>query len=84
MQYWVLVYYLVYSKDECGLTLSYFTTRSNFVPYSFVWEEGKIMDFSETIVVCDIDICRCSKLIEYMKLYEYQRSRSFIGIGPNL
>ena len=37
--------------------------------------------FSETIVVYDIKAGRCSQLNEYMKLYEYQRSRSFIG--PN-
>ena len=28
--------------------------------------------FSETIVVCDIKVGRCSQLNEYMKLYEYQ------------
>ena len=42
--------------------------RSNFVPYAFVWEEGKTMDFSETIIVCDIKVGRCSQLNEYMKL----------------
>ena len=42
------------------------------------------MDFSETNVVCDIKVGRCSQLNEYMKLYEYQRSRSFIDLGPNL
>ena len=41
------------------------------------------MDFSETIVVCDIKVGRCSQLNEYMKLHEYQRSRSFIDLGPN-
>ena len=54
------------------------------VPYAFVWEKIKTMDFSETIVVYDIKVGRCSQLIEYMKLYEYQRSRSFIDLGPNL
>ena len=39
--------------------------------------------FSETIVVYDIKVGRCSQLNEYMKLYEYQRSRSFIDLGPN-
>ena len=34
-----------------GLILTYFTARSNLVPYAFVWEKGKTMDFSETIVV---------------------------------
>ena len=26
------------------------------VPYAFVWEKGKTMDFSETIVVCDLKL----------------------------
>ena len=30
--------------------------RSNLVPYAFVWEKGKTMDFSETIVVCDLKL----------------------------
>ena len=42
------------------------------------------MDFSETIVVCDHKVNRCSQLNEYMKVYEYQRSRSFTDLGPNL
>ena len=42
------------------------------------------MDFSETIVVFDIKVGRCSKLNEYLKLYEYQMSRSFTDLGPNL
>ena len=42
------------SNDDPGLTLTYFTARSNLVPYAFVWEKGKTMDFSETIVVCDL------------------------------
>ena len=68
MQHWVLEYYQINSYDEPGLTLTYFMTRSNFVPYAFVWEEGKTMDFSETIVVYDIKVGICSKLNEYMKL----------------
>ena len=43
----------------------------------------KTMDFSETVVVYDIKVGRCSQLNVYMKLYEYQRSRSFIDLGPN-
>ena len=42
------------------------------------------MDFSETIVVYDIKVGRCSPLNEYLKLDEYQWSRSFTDIGPNL
>ena len=38
------------------------------------------MDFSETIVVYDVEVG--SQLNEYMNLYKYQRSRSFIDFGP--
>ena len=56
MQHWVLEYYQVCSNDDPGLTLTYFTAGSNLVPYAFVWEKGKTMDFSETIVVCDLKL----------------------------
>ena len=46
-------------------------------------EKGKTMIFSETIVVYAIRIGRCSQLNQYMKLYEYQRSRPFSYLGPN-
>ena len=82
MQHRVLEVYQVCSNDDPGLTLTYFTATSNLVPYAFVWEKGKTMDFSDTIVVCDRKINRCSQLNEYMKLYEYQRSRLFIDLGP--
>ena len=56
MQHWVLKYYQIPSNDYPGLTLTYFTARSNLVPYAFVWEKGKTMDFSETIVVYDLKL----------------------------
>ena len=59
---------LVCSNDAPVLTLTYFTTRTNLVPYAFVWETVKTMDFSETIVVYDLKVGRCSQLNEYMKL----------------
>ena len=40
--------------------------------------------FSETIEVYDIKVDKCSQLNDYVKFYEYQRSRSFIDLGPNL
>ena len=82
LQHWVLEYYQVCSNDDPGLTLIYFTARSNLVPYAFASEKGKAMDFSETIVVYDVNVGRCSQLNDYMNLYEYQRSRSFIDLGP--
>ena len=66
MQHWVLEYYQVCSSDAPGLTLTYFTARSNLVSCAFVWEKIKTMDFSETIVVYDIKVGRCSQLGEYM------------------
>ena len=82
MQHWVLKYFQVYSNDDPELTLTCFTLRSNLIPYAFVWEKGKIMDISETIVVYDIKVGRFSLLSEYMNHYEYQRSRSFTELRP--
>ena len=77
---WKLVccigYYQVCSNDDSGMTLTYFIG-----PLCFCMEKKiKQWIFSETIVVYDIKIGRCSQLNEYMKLYEYQRSRSFIDL----
>ena len=82
MQHWVLEYFPICSNDDPELTLNYFTARSNLIPYAFVWELGKIMDFSKTIVVYDIKVGRFSLLNEYMNHYEYQWSRSFIELRP--
>ena len=71
MLHWVLQYYQVCSNNDSVLTLTYFTARSTFVPFAFVWDDGKTMDFSETIVVYDMRVGICRQLNEYMKLYEY-------------
>ena len=55
MQHHVLEYYQVCSTDDPELTLTYY-----LVPYAFVWEKGKTMDFSETIIVYDFKVGRCS------------------------
>ena len=60
MQNWVLKFYQSFLNDDPGLTLTYFTARSNLVPYAFVWEKGKTMDFSESSVVYDVRVGRCS------------------------
>ena len=82
------------SNDVPGLTtipnfvpyafgsLCYFTATPNSVPYAFVWGKNKTMDFSESIVVYDIKVGRCSYLNEYMNLYEFQSSKLFIDLGP--
>ena len=68
MQHRVLKYYQICSNDDPGMTVTYFMARSNLVPYAFVWEKGKTMDFSETIVVFDVKVGRCRQLNVYMKL----------------
>ena len=40
------------------------------------------MDFSETIEACDLKIGRSRQLIDFMKVYEYWRSMSFLDLGP--
>ena len=56
MQHRVFEYYQVCSNSDPGLTLNYFTARSNLVPYAFVWGKGKTVDFSETTVVFDLKL----------------------------
>ena len=60
--------YRVCSNDDPGLTKTYFTARSNLGPLCFCMGKGKTMDISETTVVYDVKIGRCSQLNEYMKL----------------
>ena len=38
----------------------------------------KTVDFSETIAASDLEVGRCRQRIEFMKLCEYRRSRSFL------
>ena len=38
----------------------------------------KRVDFSETIAASDLKGGRCRQVIEFIKLYEYRRSRSFL------
>ena len=56
MQHQVLEYYQICSSDDPRLTLTYFTARSNLVPYAIVQEKGKTMDFSETIIVYNLKL----------------------------
>ena len=80
MQDRVLEFYRVCSNNDSCLTLKYLMAKSSLVPCDFVWKKVKTIDFSETIVV---KVGRRSKLNEYVYLYEYQRSRSFIDLGPS-
>ena len=62
---------IVCSNDDPGVTLAYFTARSNLVPKAFLWEKVKTVDFSETIAASYLKASRNSHLIEYMKVCEY-------------
>ena len=48
MQHWVFEYYQFCSNDGTGMILTYFTAKSNLVPFAFIWGIRKRMDFSET------------------------------------
>ena len=80
MQHWVLEYYKIRSNVVPGMTC-----RGQILSFTLLY--GKKVKqwifFSETVVVYYIKVGRCSQLNEYMKLYEYQRSRSFIDLHPN-
>ena len=62
---------IVCSYDDPGVTLTYFTARSNLVTYALLWEKVKTVDFSETIAASDLKVGRCKQLIEFMKVCEY-------------
>ena len=49
MQHWVREYNQVCPNDAPVLTLTYFTAMSNLVPYAFVWEKVKTMNFSKLL-----------------------------------
>ena len=56
MHHRVLESYQFCSNDDPWLTLTYFIARSSLVPYAFVWEKGKTINFSETIFVYDLKL----------------------------
>ena len=67
--------YQVRSNEDPCVDLDLFYGKIKFGTLCFVWEKGITRDFSESIVVYDIEVGRCSQLNEYMNLHEYQRSR---------
>ena len=64
--------------EYTGMTLTYLTAKSYLFPYAFVY--GK--KIKNNMFVYSIKVGRCSQSNEYMKRYEYQRSRSFIDLHP--
>ena len=62
---------IVCSNDDPGVTLPYFTERSNLETRAFVWEKVKAVDFSQTMEACDLKVGRYRQLIDFMKECEY-------------
>ena len=57
MQHRALKLYQVYINDDPGLTLTYFTARSNLVTKAFFYRKKvKTLDFSETIAASDLKV----------------------------
>ena len=56
---------IVCSNDDPGVTLTYFTARSNLVTQAFLYEN---VDFSATLATSDLKVKRSRHLIEHMKV----------------
>ena len=79
MHHRVFEYYQVCSNNDPGLTLTYFTARSNLVPYTFVWKKVKTMDFSsKTIVVYDLKLATGDRSVKKFLL-----TSKFCPWGPS-
>ena len=62
---------IVCSNDDPGVTLTYFTAKSNFVTKDFLGEKVKTVASSETIAASALKSGRYRQLIEFMKVCEY-------------
>ena len=71
MQHWGLKLYKVCLNGDPGLTLTYFTARSNLEIQAFLKEKVKTVDFSETIAACDLKVDIYRQLIDFMMVCEY-------------
>ena len=81
MKHCLCKYYQHCSNYDPGLTLTYFTPRSNLITWAFLWVKVKIIYCLETIAALGLKVARSIQLNELMKLSEYQRSRSFFDLG---
>ena len=51
-----LRYYQMCSDGDPRLTLTYFSSRSNLVPWAFEWRKGKTLYLSKTVLSCDMKV----------------------------
>ena len=62
---------IVCSNDDPGMTLTYFTARSNLVTEAFLWGKVKTVDFSEKNAASYLKASSSNNLYIYMKVCEY-------------
>ena len=47
--------FIICANYDPGLTLTSFTTRSNFATWAFTWENMTLLDSLEFIASCDLE-----------------------------
>ena len=47
--------FIICASNDPGLTLAYFTAKSNFSTLAFTWENVAMMDSLEMIASCDLE-----------------------------
>ena len=83
MQHWLHRYYKICSNDDPGLTLTYFTTRSNLVPLYVFYGKCLSCGFPRNYWSLWGEYrCTHSQTNEYMTIYGNLRSKSFIDLCP--
>ena len=72
---------IVCSNHDPGVTLTYFTARSNLETLAFVWEKVKTVDFIQTIEACDLKVGRYRELIDYMRNVSIEGQGHFLTLA---
>ena len=81
MYHWGLPSIIVCSNDDPWIDHDLFYSQVEFCNLGFSIGKRKIVDLSETIAACDLKVGKYRQLIEYVKLYEYSMSMSFLDLG---
>ena len=56
MYHQVTEYYQMCTNADPLLTLTYFSSRSNLVPWAFEWRKGETLYLSKTVLSCDMKV----------------------------
>ena len=76
MLHWVLKYYQDHSEDDIGLTLTFLYRKAKCE------KNANTYDFMESFDGFGLKIGNKCCLNEYMKIYEYKKSSSFLDLFP--